>query len=436
MKWWVGLFVSLLSIFLIHYNISGQAVYGDGIDYWVYLHSVYFDNDIDFTNEYKHNFNPKNNNSLDPIESPVVLKTVITPIGNTDNPHTPGMSLLISPFFITADGLTIILRRAGLIIPRNGYADLYQVLVGAGGVFYTVWGTYFLFKTLVLFGGKPKLARLTSTVLVLSSPMLYYGGYDVINSHFATFFLTSLLFYLLVKNGDKTPKSGFILGSIFGLMVLTRLQDILWILPIGIFWWNEKRTLSVNYLLSFGVGAIIFILPLFFIWNYLYGALYPHYYLTRGHIFRGFSGSLFHPVNGLFSRTPILLISLVGIVEAFKVKEFRLAILSFIILFIATYGLVTFQGGWQDPAYGGRMYLSLLPLFGVMLMIVFQQFVKRFDFRLLSILASLMILINCLSIGSFVLREKAVHSGEKRGLEEHTVLKLYRRFPTFMWVFE
>src|SRR5260221_437169 len=30
--------------FLLHYAVAGQAVYGDGIDYWVYLHSWYFDN--------------------------------------------------------------------------------------------------------------------------------------------------------------------------------------------------------------------------------------------------------------------------------------------------------------------------------------------------------------------------------------------------------
>ncbi len=41
----------------------------------------------------------------------------------------------------------------------------------------------------------------------------------------------------------------------------------------------------------------------------------------------------------------------------------------------------------------------------------------------------LFIMINVLSIGSFVLLEKEVNSGKRRGLEEHTLIKLKQRFP-------
>jgi hypothetical protein len=97
----------------------------------------------------------------------------------------------------------------------------------------------------------------------------------------------------------------------------------------------------------------------------------------------------------------------------------------FLAFLIPTYLLVSLQGGWSAPAYGGRMYISNLPFITILLALLFSKIKPR----IAVIIIMIFFIINSLSIGSFVLLEKEVNSGKRRGLEESTVIKLKARFP-------
>ena len=87
-----------------------------------------------------------------------------------------------------------------------------------------------------------------------------------------------------------------------------------------------------------------------------------------------------------------------------------------ILFFAAQVALIAIQGGWSSAAYGGRMYISTLPMFVVLLTVLINKLPR--------VLLWGLVILNFVSIGSFVLFEKEVNSGRKRGLEEHTLEKI------------
>jgi hypothetical protein len=405
------LFVFGCLVFLAHYKFSGQAVWGDGINYWAYLPSVYYDHDLDFEDEYRHIYTPENNNSANPKLAPQIQKTSITSVGKTNNPHPPGTAIVWFPAFIAADILSSVFK-----LPQNGFADMYQVFCGIWSVGITIIGLL-LCEKVVHQITKNRQASFVSTVLIfLASPLLFYGSYDVLNSHFASFFLANLFWYLLLVKQNNW-KVSVILGVVVGLATLVRLQNSLLLIVAVVYVFWRKKMLIKYHSLILGTTFLLTISPLFFIWLNIYGipipAEYKNWWLQTNLL-----GSLFHKTNGLFSRTPILLISLLGL-KSFADRSRRIAMLMFFFFFTQLI-VITLHGGWSAAAYGGRMYTSSLPFFAISLSYLLIRIQKKWDNKILFYFSAFFVILNIISAMSFVLFEKEVNSGKKRGLEEHT----------------
>jgi len=415
------LFIFASIIFLGHFLFSGQAIYGDGIDYWAYLPSIYFDHDIDFQNEYRHVYNPENNNSYNPEKAPEIQKTRYTSIGKTDNPHPPGTAIVWFPAFVSADAISAIFN-----FPRTGYANTYQIIVGLWSILLTTFALYLNKQIVYKLIKDRKIALIATLGIFFATPLLYYGSYDILNSHFVSFFFSSLTLYLiLVKPIDL--KSALLIGISIGLATLVRIQETLLLIPTFIYFYLHKD-LRVKLPVIFFIWLIL-TLPLGFLWLYLYGYPLPETYTAFGKNEWLKFGSLFHFTNGLFFRTPIILLSLFGLKQLIQ-KE-KLVLWVFATFFILQYILITFQGGWEAAAYGGRMYISTLPLFTILLAFALKLIKQKWSMKLATSIVILFSIVNMLSIASFVLFEKEVNSGRKRGLEEQTqekVLKIINNF--------
>lgn len=417
MKKYFFFYILAAFIFLGHYAFSGQAVYGDGIDYWAYLPSIYFDQDVNFENQYRHTYNPENNNSENPTSAPEIQKTRATSIGKTDNPHPPGTALLWFPAFILADFISLILK-----LPRGGYADIYQIFAGLFSIGLVIFALRLNEILVQKFVNDKKINLLATIAIFLATSLLYYGSYDVINSHFASFFLSSLLWYLLLVRPINS-KSLLFIGAVVGLATLVRLQEALLLIPtvIILFWKQKRLTQSVAQVL---VVWALTISPLLLLWNYLYGTPIPETYTAFGQSEWLKFGSLFHYTNGLFFRTPILLISMIALKKLFQ-KEKQIFWI-FISFFLLQFIVITFQGGWEAPAYGGRMYISTLPLFTILIAYTLKIIKQKWNFKYALFLVATLSILNFTSITSYVLFEKEVNSGRKRGLEENTQQKIER----------
>ncbi len=305
MKKYLIVFLFSIMVFVFHYAFSGQAVYGDGIDYWAYLPSVYFDRDVDFENEYKHIYSPENNNSFNPQKAPAVQKTSISSLGKTVNPHPPGAAVVWFPAFVFADIISFLFN-----LPRNGFADAYQILSGLWTVVIVIFGLAINQRLAYKFTKNKKISILAALSIFIATPLLFYGAYDVLNSHFASFTLVSLFWYLLIfKKFDV--KNALLIGAVIGLATLVRIQEVLLFIPLILYllWGNRiyLRNISASIFVF-----IILITPLLLVWQSIYGRPIPEvYFLTPENRFK--FGSLIHPLTGLFSRTPLLLISLFGV---------------------------------------------------------------------------------------------------------------------------
>lgn len=412
MRKFILIFVFAALVFLAHFFFSGQAIYGDGIDYWAYLPTIYFDHDLDFRNQFTHIHSPQNNNLVDPKHSPEIQKTPYTVTKKTDNTHTPGNAIIWLPSFIAADAISALFN-----LPRNGYANIYQITAGLWSIAILTLGLYLNYKVVKKIIKDEKISFQVTLLIFFATPLLYYGSYDVLNSHFAAFTLTSLFWYLLF-NYQGSIKIKIIIGLIIGMATLVRLQEALLIIPLLFFFYLKNKPVR-NIILP----TLVFILtisPLFLIWTYLHNVPLPINYMGSVQ-YRNLLGSIFDPINGLI-RTPLLPLSFIGLNAFFKKEKLfaKLMGLYFILQFI----VITVQGGWVAPAYGARMYISSLPFFSVMLSFVLKKIKMKYNFQTVKLIVIIFSIINIVSISSFVLFEKEVNSGKKRGLEEHTQEKV------------
>jgi hypothetical protein len=431
-------YIFLIGIFSFHYLVSAQAVYGDGIGHYAYLHSWYFDADNDFTNEYQHLYSYENNNSLSPKKSQTVQIVATNSQGKALNHFSPGMAILLMPFYVLADAVVVIANALGASLARNGYSNVYQIVSGIGAIFYVVLALWLSEKFLKLFKIPPLPSRVAILTLLLSTNLLYYGSFDILNSHFASFFLSILFFWYFFKHRlNLTLQKYFLLGVIASLMTATRPQDgiIIAVVLANAFLSAKSSQISWSKLFT---KLLVFFLPLtvtiIFLttqWIETFDSFSSHPYFywmidenSPGILFNSV-GNLLHFTNGLFTRTPIIFLgSLMFLYLIYKKKQgYFLNLLA--LFFCLQYVLISLQGGWKAAAYGGRMYISSLPFFLVLIAKLFEFIKKKYSNKTKWILISFLISLNILSIFSFVLLEKEA-SGNRRGTETYTYSRIMK----------
>jgi hypothetical protein len=406
------IFIFSILIFLVHYYVSQQAVYGDGIGYYAHLRSWVIDGDWNYTNEYKHLYNHQNNNALEPAFADQVQIVSTTSDGRAENQYSPGVAILLLPFYVVAHFFSLTLHFLGVEVSMTGYSDLYQIMTGIGAITYVVFGLWLLEQVLKKILLNDEMALLTTLTIFFATQLLYYGSFDVINSHFASFFLISSFFYISIIK-KATTKNIFLLGLFAGLLTVNRLQDgiiaILWIL----FQFNQQNFESLKLFFikigTFCLGCILSLWPLLYHWQNTFSSIFEQTYfrnLERDLGTHGVDllGSFFHPVTGLFIKAPVLLLALI-----YGVYISRRKIHSYLFLpgafFIIQSIIITIQGGWYAAAYGGRMYISSLVFFAFLLGLLFKDLKNRNTY-IPYITAGIFVFINFFSIVHFVIIQK------------------------------
>jgi len=332
-------------------------VYGDGIFYYSWLRSIVIDKDIDFKNEYAH-----------------------FQVQQPGNKYAVGPALLWSPLFIWIHS----------VAKSDGYNFGYQLAVGITSVFFTITGFILLFQLLNKYFSQTT-SILAIIAIALATNLFFYGSLDTVNSHSLSFFAACVyLSFLLAKE-----KNFFLIGISLGLLGIIRTQDIIYgILLLPFLRWRNIVPLFIGFLLSFSLQLIA--------WQILYGNFLISPYLTGGEGFTLWQPHilevLFSPHSGLFFWTPILLLGFAGL---FKNKLFLLVIL--LQIFIVS----SWSTWWQGASYGGRMFVSVLPLFAFGLANIFQLLQKygwKLNYFLLIIIGPLSML-NILFIFFFLLHK-------------------------------
>jgi len=401
--------------------IIGQAVYGDGLNYWSYTHSLYFDQDLDISNQLQHYFSPLSNNTSElPFDSN--SETYI------EYRYPPFASLLWLPVFAFAD-IFVLITQPFFHLQRNGFSDVYQISVSLFNISLITLGLYLLCQTLGLFY-KNRVIFFSLVLLLFSTNLFYYGSLDVLNSHPTSFFLSSLFVSYFVKHFQNPKvKLVLILGFLSGLLAATRTQDILFLpLSASIIFVKDKFSIRnyVKYLRILFIvffGFLIGFLPQILHWIIVYGTLIKNAYASSPGSF-----NLMHPrllellffqKTGIIYYSPLILVSFIGLIDF--LRRFKIIGTLFILFVLTEYFLIASWGAWhQGESYGVRMMISSYPVLAFGLASVIEILCRIFKLKYILLLSIFFIIFNFFMILYFqlVTQEPTYISGQKTTSDE------------------
>lgn len=345
------IFLILSFIFLLHYAIVGQAVYGDGKFYWAYLRSAWKDHNLDLRNELNREYSPMANNKLQ--EKPFEKKQIFNwlPIG---------ASISWLPAFVIADMLVNGLHQVYPSFPNNGYSDIYQIIVGLENVLFVSIGVIMIYRLLTNYFN-PFISVLTVILALFGTNLLFYGGVDVINSHPASFLLSSLYLFFWIKTRKKRKKKEWILlGFLLGFMTMVRTQDAVFgsLLLFDFIFQKEPLHKKVLYMMITGTTFLITFFPQMLMWKYVFGNYFVSPYFLGGFNFfhPRILEVLFNARTGLFIWTPLYILCFVGLF-IIRRRFFPLIVVSLLQLYL----IMSWSGWDQGASFGIRMIITGLP---------------------------------------------------------------------------
>ena len=105
----------------------------DEIQYFAYLRSLWFDQDLSFDNEYRYFYDRGIATAYGFEETFLELQTET---GRRINFATIGPAILWMPFYAIADGTTRMMKAAGSSVAADGYSRPYLTAIAFGSAFF------------------------------------------------------------------------------------------------------------------------------------------------------------------------------------------------------------------------------------------------------------------------------------------------------------
>ncbi|MEW6364771.1 MAG: glycosyltransferase family 39 protein [Acidobacteriota bacterium] len=370
---------ALLVLVICQFIRSGVLVNGDGrFYYYPYVHSIVFDHDLDLSDEYKevglnHWYYETN-----------------TCTGVAPSVSPAGSPLLILPFYAFAHLGVRIAVWMGAGVRTDGYSFPYQLAYCLGSVLYLSAGLALLYCFLRRFF--PKTEALFLTILAfLSTPLLYYVYHEPSASAGTGLFVGTAYFLFLSKAWPHLERGSVtrwaLAGIIAGVGMMVRWEQVFYLLVAMALLAHlllssrieMRRSLVAGAAFSGGFAAGF--APQMIIWTVMWGSPLTLPQGAEMHWSRPFiEETLFSSRNGLFSFTPIALVSVVGLLAALR-RYRRLAALALACLASVVYMNSAYAEWWGAYGFGMRRVVALTaPLMagcGVALQVVERQVARR-----------------------------------------------------------
>jgi len=354
----IGLLLGFIYLVFLSFALNPQIIGNDGIGYYSYLHSMVFDKDFDFTNEFAH----------------YTGQYII--VGYSPVTHLPvngvpmGSAILWLPFYL---GAHLLLKFMSIFLTMpwaaDGYSYPYVFSVCLASSLYGALGLWFTYLSCRLFY---KVESTFSGVFLgwMATALVFYMYLHPSMAHANSFFLSSCFLYLLLKirNSKSTPLWYWgLLGIIMGLLSIVRNQDvILWgLIAILVFPWQERKLTWQNGIVI-GLGALIVIFPQVYAWKMIFGSWLSgpqsHQIGANTHIFSPHLFSvLFSGRHGLFTWHPVLLAGMIGWYLIGK-KDKTLAWTLLIVFILQLWVTASWREWWGAHSFGHRMFVSFYPM--------------------------------------------------------------------------
>jgi hypothetical protein len=293
----------------------------------------------------------------------------------TLNKYFAGEALLLLPFFLTG---TLFSAIAGTEI--SGYSFFFQVFAGLGTLFYLFMGLIFLQRIMEKMHIRPTVAALTIIAILLGTNLFYYSLWQPTMSHIFSFFaINGFMWYSMRAIQEWRIKSALLMGFFLGMVCLIRPTNILVIMLIP-FLSDDKHQL-IRFLRAVWrkKSALLVMILVFFIIISLQGLLW---YIQTGQIavwsYHGEGFNFGHPEflnvlfsfrKGLFTYTPLILISLTGLAPLISSKRYQFFSI-IIFLMASTYIVASWWNWYYGDGFGLRAFIDYYGVFAILLALV------------------------------------------------------------------
>ena len=266
---------------------------------------------------------------------------------------TCGVALLLSPFYV----LGIMVAKI-FSIEVSPYSKYYLFFINLGAAFYLVTGLFYLRRWLNFYVDSIS-SFWTILVIFFGTNLFYYTLDESLMSHLYSFSLFSILLFSLKSFFETDKFKHFIVFIIsLSLAILIRPTNVLFVVIALLTDVNSIETLinKLRQLLKpkyFFSGLFMFLLiisPQLIYWNFAFGKYLVWSYTGEGFTLWNNPEFLivwFSPQSGLFTYTPIILLSLIfSVIMLFK-KEPNAILVMFSFL------LVSYMcASWYNPLFG------------------------------------------------------------------------------------
>ena len=341
---------------------GGQIVVGDALNHYVQLRSIVFDRDLQFRNEYA-----RLHGVPEEAIAAVSEGERMTPTDHIRNYMPFGPALLWAPLFLLVTALVWFANLFGAGYPLDGYARLFQATAGFSGIAAACAGSVLAWAAAARLVDRG--AAIWATLAVwLSSSALYYSLVSPTYSHAASMFAVSAFWLAWTGSRDRQTLARYAaVGALAGVAALMRWQDaILLLIPIGEAAWRRRDGLAAT---AARAGAAIAAAALAFtpqmaVWAVLYGSPLV---IPQGSGFMRWSepalwAVLFSDNHGLFSWTPIVLLSVAGLVPLAR-REPIVGAAGIGFVLVTWYVNAAVADWWGGEAFGARRFISCYPVF-------------------------------------------------------------------------
>ena len=342
--------VSLFLIFRLSWKNNYQTITSDGIGYYSYLPYTFLNNTIDKQKPDKRFFNEIN--------------------GKGVNKYYLGTAVAMYPFF----ELGCLFENKAK--PITGFEAPYQRAISFAALFYLLGGLLFLRGLLRKLEFEELHISIALLLIFFGTNLLAYSVLFPSMSHIYSFFFISGFLFFVKKYPDNQGITSFLWGMFFlGMIILIRPLNgiVIFVVPFLIGSKNDCFNLlkSISKPVNLFPGIIILASVLFiqsYFWYLQCGEWIVWSYSGEGFYFAKpyFREFLFSFRKGAFIYTPILLLSIFGIITVFRRNKFQgWSILVFVLLLF--YLLSSWWNWYYGPSFGQRPLVEFYPVFAILI---------------------------------------------------------------------
>lgn len=356
----VGILLITLILTFFAFDWGTDQLGYDVFGYYVYFHEYVFNGNLSVESlDYYNALNDQYH------MSETLYQFSNTGQGSMISRYPIGWSIFYSPFLLIGHFIAQFTS-----YPVDGMSLPYEVMVKLGAMVYAFLGLRFLSKIINFYLSELQ-SLLFVAIIVFGTSYFHIATVTSCMPHLLLFFLYTMLIYYTIKYYQEYQRKHLlIVGLTLGLMVITRPTELIAGL-IPLFWgytsWQEQKQkwLNIDFIYAILVFLAVASIQLIF-WKITTGNFLFYSYQSAGEgvdlLSPNLGKFLFSFRKGLFLYSPILLLSILGIVYLFKEKKsYRWAVLLFMLIY--TYVVSSWTNWWYAQSFSSRGIFQGLAVF-------------------------------------------------------------------------